>query len=176
MLGNYLQQTTSADVIYQMHFFLGLQGLNIHTQLPSGARGQISGWSLHTLPVFRYVSSKDCTYGQAQMSLIWFDKCTPPTSVEETGTLWRSRFYPQLDKGFPDRPDTAGFGWRLHIWQYPSPQRSATRNSPMSSIVLDIYQWPPGLCPIKYQVVCGWLHPVPTDKEPGRLSDTTRRP
>ena len=24
MLGNYLQQTTSADVISQMHFFLGL--------------------------------------------------------------------------------------------------------------------------------------------------------
>ena len=24
MLGNYLQQTTSADVIFQMHFFLGL--------------------------------------------------------------------------------------------------------------------------------------------------------
>ena len=23
MLGNYLQQTTSADVIFQMHFFLG---------------------------------------------------------------------------------------------------------------------------------------------------------
>ena len=27
MLGNYLQQTTSADVIFQMHFFLALQGL-----------------------------------------------------------------------------------------------------------------------------------------------------
>ena len=24
MLGNYLKQTTSADVIFQMHFFLGL--------------------------------------------------------------------------------------------------------------------------------------------------------
>ena len=29
MLGNYLQQTTSADVIFQMHFFLVLKGLNI---------------------------------------------------------------------------------------------------------------------------------------------------
>ena len=28
MLGNYLQQTTSADVIFQMHFFLALYGLN----------------------------------------------------------------------------------------------------------------------------------------------------
>ena len=28
MLGNYLQQTTSADVIFQMHFFLALSGLN----------------------------------------------------------------------------------------------------------------------------------------------------
>ena len=27
MLGNYLQQTTSADVIFQMHFFLGTLGL-----------------------------------------------------------------------------------------------------------------------------------------------------
>ena len=96
--------------------------------------------------------------------------------LKKTGTLWRSRFYPQLDKGIPDRQDTAGFGWRLHIWQYQSPQLSATRNSPRSSIILDIYQWPPGLCPIKYQAVCGWLHPVPMDKEPGRLSDTTRRP
>ena len=28
MLGNYLQQTTSADVIFQMHFFLGALGVN----------------------------------------------------------------------------------------------------------------------------------------------------
>ena len=102
--------------------------------------------------------------------------CTPPTPVEETGTLWRSRFYSQLDKGFPDRQDIAGFGWRLHIWQYQSHQLSATRNSPRSSIILDIYQWPPGLCPIKYQAIWGWLHPVLMDKERGRLSDTTRRP
>ena len=26
MLGNYLQQTTSADVIFQMHFFFGFKG------------------------------------------------------------------------------------------------------------------------------------------------------
>ena len=34
MLGNYLQQTTSADVIFQMHFFLTLEGLvvTIHVQ------------------------------------------------------------------------------------------------------------------------------------------------
>ena len=30
MLGNYLQQTTSADVIFQMHFFLG--ALRVKTQ------------------------------------------------------------------------------------------------------------------------------------------------
>ena len=29
ILGNYLQQTTSADIIFQMHFFLALQGLNM---------------------------------------------------------------------------------------------------------------------------------------------------
>ena len=29
MLGNYLQQTTSADVIFQMHFFLGALRVNI---------------------------------------------------------------------------------------------------------------------------------------------------
>ena len=28
MLGNYLQQTTSADVIFQMHFFLGALRVN----------------------------------------------------------------------------------------------------------------------------------------------------
>ena len=27
MLGNYLHQTTSADVFFQMHFFLALEGL-----------------------------------------------------------------------------------------------------------------------------------------------------
>ena len=29
MLGNYLQQTTSADIISQMHFFLALSGLMV---------------------------------------------------------------------------------------------------------------------------------------------------
>ena len=29
MLGNYLQQTTSADVIFQMHFFLGALRVNL---------------------------------------------------------------------------------------------------------------------------------------------------
>ena len=28
MLGNYLQQTTSADVMFQMHFFLGALRVN----------------------------------------------------------------------------------------------------------------------------------------------------
>ena len=32
MLGNYLQQTTSAEVIFQMHFFLALYGLKSHVQ------------------------------------------------------------------------------------------------------------------------------------------------
>ena len=31
MLGNYLQQTTSADVIFQMHFFLGALKFNSNT-------------------------------------------------------------------------------------------------------------------------------------------------
>ena len=29
MLGNYLQKTTSADVIFQMHFFLGALRVNL---------------------------------------------------------------------------------------------------------------------------------------------------
>ena len=29
MLGNYLQETTSADVIFQMHFFLGALRVNV---------------------------------------------------------------------------------------------------------------------------------------------------
>ena len=33
MLGNYLQQTTSADVIFQMHFFLGTLRANCLTVL-----------------------------------------------------------------------------------------------------------------------------------------------
>ena len=33
MLGNYLQQTTSADVIFQMHFFLGTLRVNFYTDL-----------------------------------------------------------------------------------------------------------------------------------------------
>ena len=35
MLGNYLQQTTSADVIFQMHFFLALYGLKSQHKLRS---------------------------------------------------------------------------------------------------------------------------------------------
>ena len=33
MLGNYLQQTTSADIIFQMNFFLGLKGLLFFTEV-----------------------------------------------------------------------------------------------------------------------------------------------
>ena len=33
MLGNYLQQTTSADVIFQMHFFLGALSVNVFDSL-----------------------------------------------------------------------------------------------------------------------------------------------
>ena len=33
MFGNYLQQTTSADVIFQMHFFLGALRVNLNTHI-----------------------------------------------------------------------------------------------------------------------------------------------
>ena len=40
MLGNYLQQTTSAGVIFQMHLFLGALRVNDHNKkLPTSTQG-----------------------------------------------------------------------------------------------------------------------------------------
>ena len=47
MVGNYLQQTTSADDIFQMHFFLALQGL---TSVRTHKACMFSNMSLYFYP------------------------------------------------------------------------------------------------------------------------------